>query len=78
MDSVQLNKGDYVVLITDGIIEAKSSQNVAYSLERTINLLSRKYDSSEDVVEKLLHDVKTFAEDTDQHDDLTVLTFKWN
>jgi len=76
--SVQLKKGDFVVSITDGIIEAKNRTGEEYSLNRTLELLSKSKGTAEEIVESLIDDVQVFAEGTDQHDDLTVLAMQWN
>lgn len=76
--SVQLNKGDFIVLITDGIIEAKNSRDEAYSLDRTLKLLSNPEETTEEIIDMLIADVKRFCGDTAQHDDLTVLALQWN
>jgi len=77
-ETVQLNKGDYVVSITDGIIEAKNNSGDPYSLERVLKILSHVETSADKMVRRLLNDVQNFAKNTQQHDDLTILAFKWN
>ncbi len=76
--SVQLKKGDFVVSITDGIIEAKNRAGEEYSLNRTLDMLSKSKGTAEEMVESLIADVQAFSEGTDQHDDLTVLAMQWN
>jgi len=76
--SVQLKKGDFVVSITDGIIEAKNRGGEEYSLNRTLDLLSKSKGTAEEIVESLIKDVQVFAKGRDQHDDLTVLAMHWN
>lgn len=77
-DTVQLNPGDYVVSITDGIIEAKNNSGDLYSLERVLETLSHVETTADKMVRRLLDDVQRFSKDTQQHDDLTILSFKWN
>lgn len=77
-DSVRLNRGDCIVCITDGIVEAKNKDGKAYSLERTIDVLTRSTGGAEQLVEELLADVQSFSLDMAQHDDLTILALKWN
>jgi len=76
-DRVKLGKGDVIVSITDGIIEAKNKAGELYSLVRTIATLSDNNKSVQQLVETLLQDVQSFAVDTEQYDDLTVLALKW-
>jgi len=77
-ESIELNSGDCVVSITDGIIEAMDAQGQAYSFERVVDVLSRPAESAEALVASLLEDVRLFSEGTQQHDDLTVLVLKRN
>lgn len=76
--TTQLEHGDFVVLITDGIIEAKNSVGDAYSLDRTLRFLKKRMAGAGVVVEALIKDVQSFAENRAQHDDLTVLALHWN
>ncbi len=76
--SVTLGPGDYVVSITDGIIEAKNKDGEAYSMERAVDVLTKPVDSAEQMVENLLQDVQTFSKDMQQHDDLTVFVLRRN
>lgn len=75
--TIQLSHGDYIVLITDGIIEAKKKTGKAYSLNRTMKVLSQRKDTCEAVVESLIQDVQSFSRGMEQHDDLTILALKW-
>lgn len=74
---VKLKKGDIVVSITDGIIEAKNKVGELYSLERAIETLSENNKSVKEIIEYLLEDVQNFAINTEQYDDLTILALKW-
>ncbi|MFQ5863800.1 MAG: SpoIIE family protein phosphatase [bacterium] len=75
--SIQLNRGDCVVLITDGIIEAKKKSGEAYSLKRTLEMVSKPKQSASEIVERLIDDVQKFSQQTEQHDDLTIVALKW-
>jgi len=77
-ESIALSRGDYVVSITDGIIEAMDTDGLAYSFDRVVDVLCRPADSAEKLVESLLEDVRLFSEGAQQHDDLTVLVLKRN
>lgn len=76
-DRVQLQHGDAVVFITDGIIEAKNKAGAAYSFERVLHVLAHTEIDANRLVDALLADVQDFSTDTDQHDDLTILALKW-
>ncbi len=73
----QLEPGDFVVLITDGIVEARSESGDEYSLDRTIRTLQAEKKDPHAVVDTLLQDVMHFAQNAHQHDDLTILALQW-
>lgn len=75
--TIKLSHGDYVVLITDGIIEAKKKTGKAYSLNRTLEILSQRKGTCEEMVDGLIRDVQSFSQGMEQHDDLTILAIKW-
>lgn len=77
-DKVKLERGDFIVSVTDGIMEAKNTDGEIFSLQRTLEALARKFDSSDQVVSSLLRQVQDFARGARQHDDLTILALKWN
>lgn len=77
-DSVQLDHGDSLICITDGIIEAKSKDKEEFSLQRTLKILSESNGSPEGTVDKVIASVQDFSQNTDQHDDLTILALRWN
>ncbi len=74
---LQLTHGDYIVCLTDGIIEAKNRQGEQFSLSRLLNFLNRTWASPDDLVESLIAEVRHFSRGAEQHDDLTVLAFQW-
>ncbi len=75
--SVQLNKGDYIVLITDGITDAKNESDQLYTLKRTLEKLSQPRESVDELVSGLIRDVLRFSKNTEQFDDLTIVALKW-
>ncbi len=75
--TVKLEPGDSIVLITDGIVEAKSRDGKAYSIPRTVRTLAGATKTAKGIVEELLADVQAFAKGVQQHDDLTILSITW-
>ncbi|NIR52500.1 serine/threonine-protein phosphatase [candidate division KSB1 bacterium] len=75
-ESVQLDRGDCIVLVTDGIIEAKNHNDEEYSLERVMKKLSKRQGSVDEVVNRLIADVQEFSNHRSQFDDLTILAFR--
>jgi len=75
--NVQLATGDRVVLYTDGVVEAMNAKNEEYSPERFYELCQKNKDqTSKDFVAGLLEDLDAHKGSAEQHDDITVVTFK--
>jgi ligand-binding sensor domain-containing protein len=71
--------GDVVILVTDGVTEARRRDGTFYGEERLIALLERKDLSglgAAEVVDMILSAVRDFAERAGQHDDMTVVVVK--
>ena len=76
-ETIQLEEGDSLILITDGVIEAKNKDGDAYGDERLFEVLTQHRNNAQEIVDSLLADVQNFSEGTVQHDDLTILVIKW-
>jgi sigma-B regulation protein RsbU (phosphoserine phosphatase) len=75
--SLSLEPGDTLILLTDGIPEARSRDNELFGTRRTTDILataSRK--SARETIASLLDAVHEFAGDTVQHDDMTAVAVK--
>jgi ligand-binding sensor domain-containing protein/serine phosphatase RsbU (regulator of sigma subunit) len=78
-DHVQLSPGDIVVLFTDGISEARNSQQEFYgseNLKRFLESLDTVNLSSKEIVDKIMDDIGRFSGGVDQFDDITVVVVK--
>lgn len=75
--TVLLNPGDYIVLITDGILEAKNKNGEVYAFPRVLERLARPAESADRLVERLINHVREFATGAEQFDDLTILAMRW-
>jgi len=74
---VQLDKGDLVLLYTDGITEAHSAQKELYGEQRLRDFLKEQGQISADlVVDHLLSEVHRFSNRIAQHDDITVMVLR--
>lgn len=72
-DSIVLKDGDMVTMFTDGVTEAESKGSF-YGEERALGILSECRNTSESV-SRLKDDVRSFAGENDNPDDLTILSF---
>lgn len=74
---IKLEKEDLIVFYTDGITEAHDAHFHMYTEERLSHFLKTQGQSSaNEVVEKLIEDVRMFVGSTPQHDDITLLVMK--
>jgi phosphoserine phosphatase RsbU/P len=72
-----LEKGDMIVLPTDGIEEARSPGGELFGRERTLDVVDRSRDkSAAGVVEALYGAAHDFAEGAQQKDDITAVVVK--
>jgi len=77
-EDIVLNSGDLVVCYTDGVNEAMNKKQEEFGEERLYELiLQNKNLSSNELMEKILSEVRAFANDK-LGDDLTLLIFKVN
>jgi len=76
---VQIPKDSYIILYTDGVIEAVNEEDKEYDYYRLNELLAKLEDySSENIVKAINQDVKNFSANVNQFDDITsvVINFK--
>jgi sigma-B regulation protein RsbU (phosphoserine phosphatase) len=76
-DSVNVSKGDLILMYTDGVTESQNRQKEFYTEKRLIDLLAaRDFDSPEAAVQATVSDVKQFEDGADQFDDITVMALQ--
>ena len=78
----ELNKlmsDDILIMFTDGITEAMDEENSEYSDEKLEELaISLKSMSANEILQKILTDVRKFTHGIEQSDDITALVVKVN
>jgi serine phosphatase RsbU (regulator of sigma subunit) len=72
---IQLAPGTTIVLRTDGVDDAMSSQEEFYGAVRFRSVFRAHAADPQTIGRALLTDVKAFMGDTTQHDDITILSF---
>jgi sigma-B regulation protein RsbU (phosphoserine phosphatase) len=74
---VQLGTGDLILLLTDGIDEAVSPTEELFGMERALAVVrDRRAAPASEVVEALYQEVRQFAHNTAQLDDITAVIIK--
>ncbi len=78
-NTTQINKGDTILLYTDGVVEAETKDHKLYGEERLIECLESLGDvNAETLVDEVKKSVDTFINGNSQFDDLTMLCIKYN
>ena len=74
---IKLDKGDIVLLYTDGITEAENPRKEMFGLERLKEIVYKNKDKNpEQLKEVILDGINRFREDYGQTDDLTFVVLK--
>ncbi len=75
--SMDLKKGEMVVLYTDGIVEARDKKNRIFGEKRLNKVLNINIQKSCDYIQKqIIQSVETFSPEAHQQDDLTLLVIR--
>jgi hypothetical protein len=77
---IELNDGDFIMLYTDGITEARNAENELFGVEK-VKELFREYASqysAEGINYHIAKDVSTFMKDHKQDDDMTLIVMQRN
>ncbi|MCR5402302.1 MAG: PP2C family protein-serine/threonine phosphatase [Butyrivibrio sp.] len=73
-----MEKGDVILVYTDGVLEATNAKDEQYGEERLLEALNGMRDATTEAIVGEVHwKVNEFVGDADQFDDLTMLCFKF-
>ncbi len=76
-ETIQLEKGDLIVLFTDGITEAMDTEKNEYSEERLEKLITEnKKETAGGLLKKIMEDVNDHTSGAEQSDDITCCVIK--
>jgi phosphoserine phosphatase RsbU/P len=76
---IQLKNNDIIVCYSDGIPEAKNAEQEDFGYERLESLIVDNSNKSLDGISNIImKDLSLFSKDHSQHDDITLVLFKWN
>ena len=76
-DTLQLERGDALVMFTDGVPEATDAVYKEFGDERLDNILRQQADANcQQIIEAVKAGIKEFVGDAEQSDDITMLVVK--
>ena len=70
---VQLSSGDMLIMVSDGILEARDSRGHEYGLSKLSRRIRTARGSCEDIVKAILADIDSHVSDQAQADDMTIV-----
>lgn len=74
---VALEPGDLVLLVTDGIVEARAPDGAVFGTERTTaTAWANRHQPARQIAEDLYHAVRAFSQHFPQYDDITATVIK--
>ena len=77
--TVTIKPGDRIVMFTDGITEAMNEKEEEFGEERLKKLIQKWPNvSSQELMDKIISEVKEFSKGTPQDDDITMVILKAN
>jgi sigma-B regulation protein RsbU (phosphoserine phosphatase) len=77
--TLQLEAGDTLALITDGIMESERPDEHSFGMQRAIEFIrSHRRESAQEIVNGLYHAVRDFSNGMPQLDDITSVVCKVN
>lgn len=76
---IQLKNNDIIICYSDGIPEAKNSKGEDFGYERLERIIQSNCGNNlETVSNEIMKELSLFSQDHSQHDDITLVLFKWN
>jgi serine phosphatase RsbU (regulator of sigma subunit) len=76
-ETISLNKGDILIMFTDGVVEAVDQHHSFYGDHRLHQLVRKNCElCSEELMQVILKDLEKFSEGVNQHDDMTMLIIR--
>ncbi len=77
--TMQLQKGDTIVLYTDGVTVAVNPNMDVYPENNFTNLIKASTNNPlTEFIDNVRNDIEVFAEGANQYDDITLLCLRWN
>ena len=77
LGKLQLDHGDFVVFLTDGVTEARDPERRLFTLPNLIQELKGHWDTPQRLVDHVLSLLGQFRRGSQQTDDITLVVLKW-
>jgi len=75
--TVTLGQGDWLIIFTDGLVEAVNHAGEEYGEQRMLAILNGNIELAPDLLlDRMIFDVNAFVGSTPQHDDITCMLIK--
>lgn len=75
---IQLQHGDRIIAYTDGVVEAMNEKGEEFGEERFLEIVEESAEkSSSEFINRLINAIREHQGRAEQHDDITVVTFKY-
>ncbi|MCF6269903.1 MAG: PP2C family protein-serine/threonine phosphatase [Melioribacteraceae bacterium] len=75
---IKLNNNDIIILYTDGVTESQNVDNVDFGLEKLKSVIEENCNGElSNITKNIFKEVALFSKEKQQHDDLTLVLFKW-
>ncbi|MFY9742561.1 MAG: PP2C family protein-serine/threonine phosphatase, partial [Candidatus Sulfotelmatobacter sp.] len=75
--TVTLAPGDWLIIFTDGLVEAENARQEEYEESRVLSLLAANADATpKEMLDRMMASLDLFVGSTPQHDDVTCLLIK--
>ena len=75
--SVTLAPGDWLIIFTDGLVEAENARQDEYGEDRLLTLINASASTAPtEMLNRMMSEVDLFVGNTPQHDDVTCLLIK--
>ncbi len=76
---IQLKNNDIVICYSDGIPEAKNNMEEDFGYDKFDNSILTSYNLDLELISKnIMKELTVFSKNHSQHDDITLVIFKWN
>jgi serine phosphatase RsbU (regulator of sigma subunit) len=76
---IEFINDDILVFYTDGVTEAQNENNEDFGYDRLDRILVENSGKKiEDISNEIMKDITVFSKNNAQHDDITMVIFKWN